>query len=529
MVVKYAYALPHSYLVDGFDAATNTVHEFHGCLWHGCPTCFPKRDNHSKLNLDQTFEEMFQATLSKHQILRANGYLLRIMWECQWREQSSSQQCIIDFLATWKPVPPLDPRDAFFGGRTNACTLYRQVEPGGMILYVDVTSLYPWVNATAEYPVGHPQIITNPEDQDIASYFGVAMVDVVPPHELYHPVLPSRQGKKLTFPLCTKCVADEMDKSLLEKTSVCKHTDEERMMRGTWCTPELLKAREKGYRIVQIHEVWHFPRRVKGLFQDYVNKWLKVKQESSGYLSWADSEEKKAEYRQNYLQHQGIDLDPNLITKNAGRKATAKLMLNSFWGKFGENLDKTRVVPVTDTAQLYSALYHNTENVERIRICNDDLLELVIREDGGNQLSNGRQNIFIAAFTTCFARLKLYQYLDLLKERVLYFNTDSVVYSWMPGQPHVPLGDYLGDMTNELDEGDHIEEFASAGPKNYGYTTASGKVTCKVRGFTLNVRGSRQLNYQIPKQNVLDEIQRPVDACRITNVENPHFFTRDPV
>lgn len=30
-----------SYLVDGFDELTNTVYEFHGCLWHGCPKCFP--------------------------------------------------------------------------------------------------------------------------------------------------------------------------------------------------------------------------------------------------------------------------------------------------------------------------------------------------------------------------------------------------------------------------------------------------------------------------------------------------------
>ena len=36
--------------------------------------------------------------------------------------------------------------------------------------YVDVTSLYPWVNKECEYPVGHPQVIVNPEDQDIHHY-----------------------------------------------------------------------------------------------------------------------------------------------------------------------------------------------------------------------------------------------------------------------------------------------------------------------------------------------------------------------
>lgn len=49
-------------------------------------------------------------------------------------------------------------------------------------------------------------------------------------------------------------------------------------------------------------------------------------------------------------------------------------------------------------------------------------------------------------------------------------------------------------MTDELEGDDHIVEFVSGGPKNYGYQTAAGKVCCKVRGFTLNVRGDKQLN-----------------------------------
>ena len=102
------------------------------------------------------------------------------------------------------------------------------------------------------------------------------------------------------------------------------------------------------------------------------------------------------------------------------------------------------------------------------------------------------------------------------------------MYSWKPGQPQVPLGDYLGDLTDELEGGDHIVEFVSGGPKNYGYTTAAGKTCCKVRGFTLNVRGSSQLNYEVMKRNVQLEVQQPAYARRLTDVVNPHFFTRDP-
>ena len=46
---------------------------------------------------------------------------------------------------------------------------------------------------------------------------------------------------------------------MLHRTHYCRHSDVDRMLRGTWCTPELLKAVEKGYTLLKIHEVWHFP------------------------------------------------------------------------------------------------------------------------------------------------------------------------------------------------------------------------------------------------------------------------------
>ena len=76
----------------------------------------------------------------------------------------------------------------------------------------------------------------------------------------------------------------------------------------------------------------------------------------------------------------------------------------------------------------------------------------------------------MAAFTTCHSRLKLYESLDTLQQRVLYYDTDSVIYRWRPNQPSITTGDFLGDMTDELD-GDVITEFVSGGAKNYGYLT----------------------------------------------------------
>ena len=79
-------------------------------------------------------------------------------------------------------------------------------------------------------------------------------------------------------------------------------------------------------------------------------------------------------------------------------------------------------------------------------------------------------------------------------------------------------------MTDELN-GDHIIEFVSGGAKNYGYQTSGGKFECKVRGFTLNVRGRQVLNYQTMRDNILSELDDPDD--RTIAVRNPNHFQRD--
>ena len=77
---------------------------------------------------------------------------------------------------------------------------------------------------------------------------------------------------------------------MLDRQWTCSHTDQERLICGTWCTSEISKAVQKGYRIVKIHEIWHFPedQHVEGLFTRYVDTWLKMKQnQAGGHLMYA--------------------------------------------------------------------------------------------------------------------------------------------------------------------------------------------------------------------------------------------------
>ena len=157
---------------------------------------------------------------------------------------------------------------------------------------------------------------------------------------------------------------------------------------------------------------------------------------------------------------------------------------------------------VYEPKRLFELLYSDEFEVCDARLVNDDMMEVQFRNMKEFEEQNNKVNVVIAAFTTSYARLKLYDLLDLLQERVLYYDTDSVIYVHKPDKPDPPLGNYLGDLTNELDDDDYITSFASGGPKNYSYHTKKGKTNTKIRGITLDYSASGKLNHGVIRKLV---------------------------
>lgn len=62
----------------------------------------------------------------------------------------------------------------------------------------------------------------------------------------------------------------------------------------------------------------------------------------------------------------------------------------------------------------------------------------------------------------------------------------------------------------------------SGGPKNYAYRTATGKTSCKVRGFTLNFRNTQLLNFESIKNLVCS-----FDPSDSISLCNPQKITRE--
>ena len=328
------------YKLDGFSDGVGF--EFHGCLFHGCIKCYSPRTK-NLLSLE-TMGEIYSRHCDRIQFIKRNVTQLVEIWECEWDRLVKLNDEVRAFVNQQPTREAINPREALYGGRTNAAKLYHRVENDEKIMYIDVCSLYPHVMVKHEYPVGHPKIITE-NFSSVHDYFGIIKCSILAPRKLYFPVLPVKMDNKLLFPLCATCAK--------LKTSTCDHSDSDRCLEGVWCTPEIVEALNAGYKIVTIHEVWHWKQRSSELFQGYINTFLKIKQEASGYPSWARTDTEKANYIEKYFEHEQIKLttttnkDASKINKNNGLRKISKLLLNTLWGRFGMNLNKSKIKVLT--------------------------------------------------------------------------------------------------------------------------------------------------------------------------------------
>ncbi|CAB4040226.1 Hypothetical predicted protein [Paramuricea clavata] len=134
--------------------------------------------------------------------------------------------------------------------------------------------------------------------------------------------------------------------------------------------------------------------------------------------------------------------------------------------KFVHRPNMTKIKIISDPAEYFDLLSSDQTNVTDENFINDEFIEVHFENVDEFVESNVKTNVVIAAFTTAHARLKVCGVqLEQLNRRVLYFDTDSVIYVSKKGEWEPPTGSYLGELADELD-GAHITTFGSGGPKN---------------------------------------------------------------
>lgn len=173
---------------------------------------------------------------------------------------------------------------------------------------------------------------------------------------------------------------------------------------------------------------------------------------------------------------------------------------------------------IKDPKELWKLVSNPTVQIEAVVEMTSEMILVTygVSEEALEE-SSGNTNVVIAAFTTALARLKLYSYMEKLGRRVLYTDTgmffllihsyspihlDSLIYVTNSDDIYtVPLGQYLGEMTDEIQEyGEdaRIVMYVCTGAKSYGYAVqlADGtRVYCvKSKGFTLNWKNGSNNN-----------------------------------
>ena len=190
---------------------------------------------------------------------------------------------------------------------------------------------------------------------------------------------------------------------------------------------------------------------------------------------------------------------------------------SSFWGKCGENEHRVQTIAIQDENVWQKLIQDESLVIKDVRIFNEDVMEVsVMKKEKDACEGAGKTTIFIACFTTALARLKLYAELEKLGEQVLCYDTDSVIYRWKQGEPFISTGNFLGEMTDELD-GDPIIEFGSAGPKSHCYQTMSGNLECKNKGTKSSFEINQVLNCDSMMQHIQKELANPLQCRRFMN------------
>jgi hypothetical protein len=307
---------------------------------------------------DEILAERYEKTMSRMEQITRAGYYVTIMWECEFNIVQKKPELLSDPIVQY---PPLRTRDALYGGRTDAMYLHYKAREDETIEYCDTMSLYPYICKYGKFPIGHPAVHVGDTCKDVEACLkmeGLMNCTIVPPKNLYHPVLPFRCRKKLLFCLCRTCVLQQ------NTGDECRHySDAERALTGTWVIDEVRLAVEKGYKLLDVHEVYEYQvtqyNRATdegGLFVEYINTFLKLKAEASGYPSWVQTPDDEDRYIQLFWESEGIHLNKDLIYHNPAKRGLAKLCLNSMWGKLTEKSNRTQTKLISQPHELHKFL-----------------------------------------------------------------------------------------------------------------------------------------------------------------------------
>ena len=81
-------------------------------------------------------EQLYKDTTRKVNYLKKRGFEVVQKWECELTKDLEEDEEMKQFFEQYEIIDPLQPRDAFYGGRTNATKLFHECQGNEKIKYV---------------------------------------------------------------------------------------------------------------------------------------------------------------------------------------------------------------------------------------------------------------------------------------------------------------------------------------------------------------------------------------------------------
>ena len=73
-------------------------------------------------------EQLYKDTMKKVNYLENHGFEVVQKWQCELEKELKEDEEMKQFFDEYEIVDPLQPRDAFYGGRTNATKLFHECQ-----------------------------------------------------------------------------------------------------------------------------------------------------------------------------------------------------------------------------------------------------------------------------------------------------------------------------------------------------------------------------------------------------------------
>lgn len=435
-------------------------------------------------------------------------------------------------------------RQALRGGRTGIgrilCELTpEQISRGCQIKYVDVVSLYPYQQVAHDFPVGPPKI--HVFDSEFApcyyhrnsfdvhckcdiSYryhyqtnFVGKLVDVeIHDQEWDIDTILSKHGFVMATvqpPMILHPILVKFDEEELKCNATCEIIE-----KGCFTSVEFHTALRNGYKIIKLHRFDEY-KMAAPLWEDFVKEMYIFKMVNSAKIPEDEQKEELIKvYEEKFEMGDMIckTFEPNIWGKNPAKKAAAKTGLNSGWGKHAQRtiLTQAEYVDWRDTSMkrkgdsLFQDIQNDFCSLQGGLMVGDERYLYQYKKDG-REVKHDFNNSYLpaACFVPAYGRLQLWEQLNKLGDRVLMYDTDSVVYIYDPEKYNVPESKIWGEWEEEDISAAGITGFVGIGPKSYAMRCKDEtKNIVKLKGISQKRATDKLLNYDTLRQMVLDNI-----------------------